>query len=110
VIAGQQAGLHGGGNRHRSAGTANGAGTEPPIAGAINDTVLIPSAQPTNVGTYFVIITNSVGSVTSVVASLVVNVPPGIDTQPVSQRVVEGRSATFVVGASGTGPLRTNGG
>jgi pectate lyase len=47
-----------------------------PIANAITSSHTVTNAQPTNAGGYFVVITNSVGSVTSVVANLsVVSVP-----------------------------------
>jgi pectin methylesterase-like acyl-CoA thioesterase len=44
-----------------------------PIASANSSTYTIASASPTNIGNYSVIITNSVGSVTSSVATLTVN-------------------------------------
>jgi hypothetical protein len=50
-------------------------------------------------------VANPVGSVTSQVAALTVNIPPGITTQPQDLTVTQGQSASFSVGASGTAPL-----
>jgi len=66
------------------------------------------SAQTTNGGTYHVIVTNSVGAITSVLATLTVlaPTPPSITTAPVSQTVIVGEPVTFAVIASGYAPLR----
>ena len=45
------------------------------------------------------------GNVTSNAATLTVNVPPSITTQPASQTVTVGQTATFTVTATGTGTL-----
>ncbi len=58
-----------------------------------------------NAGNYAVIISDSSGSVTSSVASLTVNVPVFISTQPQSQSVSVGSNVTFAVTAGGTLPL-----
>src|SRR5262249_59946236 len=52
-----------------------------------------------------VVVSNSVGTGTSKTATLTVNVGPAITTQPVSQTVTAGATATFSVVASGTAPL-----
>src|SRR5213079_1145832 len=55
-----------------------------------------------------VMVSNSVGSVTSSAATLTVNaaaVAPSITTQPASQAVTVGQTATFMVVATGTAPL-----
>src|SRR5439155_10324351 len=55
-----------------------------------------------------VVVTNTAGSVTSNPATLTVNpapVPPTITTQPASQTVTAGQTATFSVAATGTAPL-----
>ncbi|HEV2521111.1 MAG TPA: immunoglobulin domain-containing protein, partial [Candidatus Acidoferrales bacterium] len=54
---------------------------------------------------FTVTITNSFGSITSNAATLTVNVPPTITSQPVSQTVTLGQTATFTVTASGSGTL-----
>jgi sugar lactone lactonase YvrE len=76
-----------------------------PISGATATNYTVTSAQPTNAGSYTVVITNLAGSVTSFVATLTVIVPPAITNQPVSQSVLQGACATFTVAASGTTPL-----
>jgi hypothetical protein len=55
---------------------------------------------------FTVTVSNSVSSVTSSAASLTVNVPPSITTQPASRTVNAGQTATFSVAATGTGTLR----
>jgi len=75
------------------------------IGGATTDRYTIFNAQPVREGDYSVVITNVVGSVTSSVAALTVNIPPGIALQPASQTVRIGRDASFLVTASGTEPL-----
>src|SRR6202041_1804162 len=54
------------------------------------------------------VVSNTAGSVTSSAATLTVNaavVAPTITTQPVSQTVTAGQTATFSVVAGGTAPL-----
>ena len=50
-------------------------------------------------------VSNVAASVTSNVATLTVNSPPSITTQPANQSVTVGQTATFTVVASGTAPL-----
>src|SRR5467141_1750836 len=79
------------------------------IAGATLSTYMTPAtAASDNGATFDVIVTNSAGSVTSASATLTVNGSSAIaiTTQPVSQSVTIGQSATFSVTAtSGTLPL-----
>ena len=76
------------------------------ISGATTNPLTLANVQLTNAGNYSVIITNIAGSVTSSVAVLTVsNAPPAISTQPQSQSVLAGQTATFSVTASGTLPL-----
>ena len=56
-------------------------------------------------GSYVVVVTGASGSVTSSVATLTVVDPPSIITQPVSQMILVGGSATFSVASRGTVPL-----
>ena len=79
----------------------NGAG----LAGATGTSLTLASVQPTNGGSYAVVVTNLAGSVTSAVAVLTVLVPPLITAQPTNLNVVEGANASFSVTASGTAPL-----
>jgi hypothetical protein len=82
--------------------------TNTPLLSETNSTLAIASAQTNNAGAYHVVITNSVGSTTSTVATLTVlpPAPPSIGTQPTSRSVVAGYGTTFSVLASGYAPLR----
>ena len=78
------------------------------ISGATAATYSIAGTTAANAGSYTVLITNSVGSVTSAPATLTVNpagVAPSITTQPLGQSLGLGTSATFTVVATGTSPL-----
>jgi sugar lactone lactonase YvrE len=76
-----------------------------PISGATDTNYTVTSAQQTDAGSYSVVVTNVLGSVTSSVAPLTVIVPPVITNQPISQTIPQGTCATFTVAASGTTPL-----
>jgi hypothetical protein len=76
-----------------------------PVSGATNASLTLASAQGTHAGTYTVVVTNPVGSVTSQAATLTVNIPPGITAQPQSQTAVQGQTVSFSVVASGTANL-----
>ena len=78
------------------------------IIGANSASYTISSAQSSDATTYSVVVSNSVGSVTSNDATLTVSAAataPTIATQPVSTTVTTGNSASFSVTANGTGPL-----
>jgi hypothetical protein len=79
------------------------------IGGATSASYTITSAQTSDAGLYAVTVTNSVGSVTSNNATLVVTPPagspPAIAVSPASQYVTPGTSVTFSVVASGSAPL-----
>ena len=75
------------------------------IPGANGTNYTIASAFDTNAGSYDVIVTNSLGSVTSSVVTLTVNVPPSITAQPLDQTLQTGNCAIFSVTATGTAPL-----
>ncbi len=77
-----------------------------PLPGATNAIHSIASAQPSDAGGYSVVITNIFGSITSVVANLVISVPPVITNQPAIQIVNQNADAVFSVLAGGTAPLR----
>ncbi len=74
------------------------------IAGATASSYTRFNAQPGDAGTYAVVVSNSVGSVTSSNAILSFNVPPGISTQPQGVTVIAGSNVTFTVAATGTPP------
>lgn len=72
-----------------------------------NATLNIPNTQTTNAGGYSVIITNSVGAITSRVATLTVQAPqpPTISVQPADVNIIAGKPVTFNVTAAGYAPL-----
>ncbi|MGA3267782.1 MAG: SBBP repeat-containing protein, partial [Verrucomicrobiota bacterium] len=75
------------------------------ISGVTTNQLLISSASVTNTGNYQLVVTNSVGSVTSSVALVVVtNFPIVITVQPVSQTNGVGATVSFTVTNSGTPP------
>jgi|GEM_PF-1118680 len=78
------------------------------IAGATSPTYTIDSVAADNAGSYDVLITNHLGSITSAAATLTVSPPspPSITTQPVSQSAVTAGTATFSVAATGTEPMK----
>jgi hypothetical protein len=76
------------------------------IPDATSRTYMRTNVQNGDLGSYSVVVTNQLGSVTSVDAFLALRAPPSIITQPQSQTVLLGQSATFSVVASGTPPLR----
>jgi len=77
------------------------------ITGATNTTYTIPATTNTDAGSYTVTATNTLGNVTSSAATLTVNPAgtPAITTQPTSQTVFLGYSATLTVVATGTPTL-----
>lgn len=76
------------------------------ISGANSASYTTPGTTSANNGTQFTVtVTNSFGNATSIAATLTVNVPPTISSQPASQTVATGQTATFSVTATGTGTL-----
>ena len=75
------------------------------LSGATTSSYTVANAQPANVGSYSVIVTNSLGTATSSNALLTVIVPPAITSLPQSLTVTQGLNATFTVGASGSVPF-----
>jgi hypothetical protein len=76
------------------------------ISGATSATLSLTNVQTANVGSYLAIATNSSGVTSSNAATLTVNNPPSITTQPSSQTVTAGSNVTFTVVAAGT-PMLT---
>src|SRR5439155_1481914 len=71
-----------------------------PISGATLASYTTPPTTSTDNGAQFtVVVSNTAGSVTSSVATLTVNSPPTITTQPASRTVTAGQTATFSVTA-----------
>ena len=76
------------------------------ISGATASAYTTPATASTDNGAQFsVVISNTAGSVTSNIATLTVNLPPSITTQPSSVTITAGQTATFSVTATGTAPL-----
>jgi DNA/RNA endonuclease G (NUC1) len=76
------------------------------IPDATNAALTLTNVQAADIGNYTVVVTNSVGSVTSNPAALVITgLPPTIATQPVAKTVNAGATVTFSVAASGSPPL-----
>jgi hypothetical protein len=79
-----------------------------PVGGNSASYTTPPTTTADNGAQFTVAVSNSAGSTTSNAATLIVNpapVPPSITTQPSSQTVTAGQTATFTVAASGTAPL-----
>jgi DNA/RNA endonuclease G (NUC1) len=73
---------------------------------AATASLVLPNAQAADAALYDVVITNSVGSVTSAAALLSVTpAAPSIAVAPVAQTVAPGATATLTVVASGTAPF-----
>jgi uncharacterized delta-60 repeat protein len=76
------------------------------ITGATNANLSLSNIGSNNAGSYQVVITNLLGSVTSAPpAVLTVIMPPSITVQPASQTVIGGTTARFQVTAVGSPPL-----
>ena len=78
------------------------------VLNATNPTYVIENVQESHGGQYFVVVSNSVGTVTSSVVTLTVSnvlVAPFIIRQPESKIVGEGEIVTLSVSAGGTMPL-----
>lgn len=73
--------------------------------GTASGTLQISNALTNDTGNYFVIVTNTGGSVTSSIATVTVLVPPAITLQPAGQTLLQGSTATFAAAASGDAPL-----
>jgi hypothetical protein len=89
---------------------AAGASTGNAISGATSSTYTTPAETTNSSGAqYFATVTNACSVLTSATATLTVtggNSPPTITTQPVSQTVAVGGTATFTVVASGSPTLQ----
>ena len=71
------------------------------LADATNASLSFPNVQYGQAAGYQVVITNSVGAVTSVVATLTVYQPVAITQQPVGQTVLAGSTVTLSASATG---------
>ncbi len=75
------------------------------LAGATGLSLTQANAQAADAGDYAIVVSNSVTTVTSLVARLTVNVPPTITAHPQSQSLIRGQDAAFAVMTSGTLPM-----
>jgi uncharacterized repeat protein (TIGR01451 family) len=75
------------------------------LPGATHPSLVITNVQPVNEGGYVVTVTNVYGAVTSTVASLLIQTPPFLLSQPQGTNVYVGETATFRVEADGSEPL-----
>jgi hypothetical protein len=76
------------------------------VSGATSASYTTPATVASDNGASFTVtVTGSSGNVTSNAATLTVNAPPSITTQPASKAVFAGQTASFSVSATGTAPL-----
>lgn len=76
------------------------------ITGANLESYTTPATTASDTNAKFTVtVTNSVSNATSNAATLTVDVPPSITTQPASRTVNAGQTASFSVVATGTGSL-----
>jgi hypothetical protein len=72
------------------------------ISGATSTSFIITSPALADAADYDVVVTNSIGNVTSAAATLTVNIGPAITSQPLAQTVTVGSAVTLTVTATGT--------
>jgi hypothetical protein len=75
------------------------------IPSADQATFSIPSARPSDSGTYDVVVTDAIGPAVSDPAVLIVSVPPVITAQPDDTVVLVGQTLRLLGGADGTAPI-----
>ena len=75
------------------------------LSGGTAASYKIAAAKTTDVGTYTVVVSNALGSVTSSPAELALNTAVAIATQPVGATITAGTPYTIRVVATGTAPL-----
>jgi hypothetical protein len=75
------------------------------LSNAVDASLTLTNVQPNDAGDYFVVVNNNWGTLPSAVATVTVVTPAGIQTQPASQTVLQGQTASFSVVAKGTPPF-----
>ncbi len=75
------------------------------LSGVTTTNLRLTAVTAAQAGDYAVVVSNSFGSVTSVLATLIISAPPAISSHPASRTGVAGQSATFSVSANGSAPL-----
>ncbi len=68
-------------------------------------TLTLTNLVPTNAGSYYVVVTNIDGKVTSKSAALAINAKPRFRTQPVNKTVAKGGTLTLTASATGVAPM-----
>ena len=81
--------------------STDGGTTFSPISGATSTTCSFTTSVSDNGKQYEAVFTNALGSMTTTVASLTVDYAPGVTTNPTSQALTAGRTASFTAAASG---------
>ena len=71
------------------------------LYGATSNSLVLTNVQPEQAGGYSLVFANASGSITSIVATLTVLVPPVFSAQPTDQTVMVGMEANFLSTASG---------
>jgi hypothetical protein len=72
------------------------------VPGATSATYTFTAPSTPQVDLYKAVLTNSVGSLTSPIFTVVVDAPPVVTTSPLSQTINAGSTVTFTAAASGT--------
>jgi plastocyanin len=78
------------------------------LVGPTGPILILTNVQPSDAGSYSVVVSNTAGSVTSSNAVLTVNTNPAAPlfiTQPTSLHIYAGDTATFTAAAVGTQPI-----
>lgn len=76
-----------------------------PLTNEIATSLFIPNVQTNNAGSYWLVVLNAAGVITSSVATLTVLVPPSFTLEPTNQKLIGGLNASLTAEATGTGPL-----
>jgi hypothetical protein len=86
--------------------SSNGGSSYSNIAGATSTTLTLTNTTASQNGSlYRAVFTNSVGSTTTTAATLTVQYPPVVTTNPGNQTVTAGQSVTFNAAANGNPPV-----
>ena len=76
-----------------------------PLAGKTNGELNFTAVQAADTGSYYVVVTNRAGSVTSPAVSVKVFTAPSVVLQPLSQTNCAGQTVTFTAAFAGTDPI-----
>jgi hypothetical protein len=76
-----------------------------PIPGATSATLTLNNVQPSQAGQYSVVVLTAANSIASRDATLTVQIPPSIVSQPQSQSVFPATTVSFSIVAVGTSPI-----